>query len=952
MVSSAIFRMTRLLLFTFLILGLVAGFSQPRLVKTKSLLDKYLAADRLYHQAELLSAQADYTDETAEKEAALNRQALAGFYNLLTGIEKAGYDSLAFHCYLKIGILEHYFDSLTAARLSYAKAISLKEKLVSTPDSFFFKPHIYLGGILYNLNKFDSALFHFKNAEAIANKYATSLDGINRLYNTLGAMYFETGNYKQAKNYFEKAIALLGKPARNSTNEALLINYLINLAGTLTRLEEYDAANEIYQQLLKQDINKNEILHNVGAINLRLGAGQKALDLFRQVKYGNNRQVRLLNDIGQAFENIGQFDSARHYYQLAAAENKKWNGRTRNIQAGLTWKYLAELDLRYNAPDKALDKYQQAMIQFASDFKTEDIYSNPRQFSGVFSYINLFYTLTGKARAFEKWYDRNKLLKNLEASLDAYRIAYVLADYVEKTYDSDEARLFLNKIKYATHHSPIAVSFQLYKLTGKKKFLEELYTFDQRNKASLLSLAIYESELKNVSHGDQKLFERETTLKTSITRLSLKAAQTADSLQMLAILNSIRDQEILLGKVQEEIKKDVSYTGNQFTDRVPPVASIQEKLEHGSAVVSFHLSEESVVTTVITKDRLEVTQTSIPVGFFSVIDSLKKSLHDLSPGINYSGGDASVRLHRWLFDPIQEYLTGVKRLIIIPDDELNYLPIEALRDKAGRYIIERYSIQYLYATPLFKVSAMGTNISNVLAFAPFASIGQYDSTNTAMPALPGSGDEVMHLRGKVFIGREAKKARFIQTANQHSVIHLATHASVNNEQPQRSFIAFYPGPDDKLYASEIYDMALDSTQLVILSACETGSGQLIKGEGLMSLSRAFAYAGCPNIITSIWKAEDQTTAFITQRLYYYLGKGWRKDKALQQAKLDLLQSPDIDPRFKTPNYWAHLVFIGQYETTNSSRPWQAITVAGIVILLLLFILYQRIFRRRFKSKPS
>src|SRR6185369_4542872 len=131
--------------------------------------------------------------------------------------------------------------------------------------------------------------------------------------------------------------------------------------------------------------------------------------------------------------------------------------------------------------------------------------------------------------------------------------------------------------------------------------------------------------------------------------------------------------------------------------------------------------------------------------------------------------------------------------------------------------------------------------------------------------------------------------------------------SVNNELPMRSYVAFSPVNDQsdyRLYAEEIYSMDLDSTDLVILSACETGSGQLIKGEGLMSLSRAFAYAGCPNIITSLWKAEDKATAYIGRRLHQYLQKDYPKDEALQKAKLDLLNSREIGPRFKTPNYWA------------------------------------------------
>jgi CHAT domain-containing protein len=229
-----------------------------------------------------------------------------------------------------------------------------------------------------------------------------------------------------------------------------------------------------------------------------------------------------------------------------------------------------------------------------------------------------------------------------------------------------------------------------------------------------------------------------------------------------------------------------------------------------------------------------------------------------------------------------------------------------------------------------------------LAFAPFMSNGYRDSAGFSLSILPASKDEVNKLNGEIFSDSVATKQHFLQTANHYGIIHLATHASVNNESPLRSFIAFYPDKtenDYKLYAAEIYNLDLDSTQLVILSACETGTGKLVKGEGLMSLSRAFAYAGCPNIITSLWKAEDKTTAFISQRIHHYLDQGSGKDKALQQAKLDLLSSNDIDPRFKTPNYWAHLIFIGQYEPGKSAenRWWWLIAFVAIVPAIIIII---------------
>ena len=194
--------------------------------------------------------------------------------------------------------------------------------------------------------------------------------------------------------------------------------------------------------------------------------------------------------------------------------------------------------------------------------------------------------------------------------------------------------------------------------------------------------------------------------------------------------------------------------------------------------------------------------------------------------------------------------------------------------------------------------------------------------------------------GESFWEKKLPNKIFFFSASHYGTIHLATHASADDSLPLKSFIAFYPATSDsnyRLYAPEIYNLRLDSIQLVILSACETGSGQLVRGEGLMSLSRAFAYAGCSNIITSLWEAEDKTTAFITKRLHFYLQKNYSNDRALRQAKLDLLLSDEIGPRFKTPNYWAHLVFIGNYSPGKSSSPLLWIIGAIILLAAAIFI---------------
>lgn len=904
-------------------------------------LTEYNHYDKLYHDAGKLSLRNDYNERTEQQERDMNRQALNGFKKILPEIEKNRDDSLAFQCYFKLGTLEHYFDSLAAAQAFYQKAIALKTNLPRLADSFLFKPFLFSGSICYTLNQFDAALKSYKKAEDITEQYATPLEESNRLFNTLGALYYETGNYRQAKNYFEKAISIMhpGVPFYKE----LLVNYKINLASTLTKLEEYDEANTIYLNLLPLKVDRNEILHNIGTINLNLGASRAAIRYFRQVHYNNSKNVRLLNDIGLAYYNMNEPDSAKNYYEQALRENNKWNGKAKNVAHGLTLQYFGDWLMDKKKYEDAIEKYQQAILQFDEEFNETDIYKNPGQYSGVFSYINLFNTLTAKAKAFEKLYRQKNNIHFLEASLDAYRSAFRLADYVEKTYDSDEARLFLNKIKYTAHNKPIEIGILLYQLTRNKNFLEEVYLFDQQNKASILSLNAQENEIRKNSTGTKELYAEETSVRSAITRLALKASQITDSAQLHQLNASIRDYEIQLGKIREKINKDPLYREKEFKGRVPSLQQLQSILDNTTGVLSYHLSDSSLLLLVISSSGCEYYKTQINPGFFSQIDSFKSILHEISNEKKYNPAGLSFSLYKTLIEPAINSLSKFERLIIIPDDELNYLPFEALQDSSKKYLVQKFSVEYQYSTALLTTGEQSKKPMTSLAFAPFIKNSFRDTSGFSMDKLPSSEEEIKDLKGEILTDSFATKNNFIQKAGHFSIIHLATHAVADNESPLNSFIAFYPDKnnynDYRLYAQEIYNMKLDSAQLIILSACETGTGQLIHGEGLMSLSRAFTYAGCPNIITSLWKAEDKSTAFIIQRLHLYLHKGFSKDKALQQAKLDLLKNPDLDPRFKTPNYWAHLIYIGNYETDRNSFEWWWILIA--IVLIVSFFIYMQ-----------
>ncbi|HMU46058.1 MAG TPA: CHAT domain-containing protein [Chitinophagaceae bacterium] len=929
--------MGKKILFSLLLFSFLLSLSQTDGLSYESALTAYKKANKDYDDAEKISLSENYDEQREEQ---LNKSSLAQFARLCKELSGKGspYDSLLFHSFIKAGVLYHYFDSTDKAKESYSSGLRLKYQIPDLPDSFSFKPLVYLGGILYTENKFDSARLCYKEAENIAANYKKRLSESERLLNTLGALYFEAGNYAQAKNYFTKAINSVS--ISGETAKTLTANYKINLAATLTKLEDYENAEKIYEELLPYDIYKQNLLHNIGFIKYKTGKPEQALSYYRRISYTDKTIIRLYNDMSQAFIDLGNKDSALHYLHLALKENEKWNSDQKSLQHGITLKYLGDLEFLNGRYSDALTNYQLAIIQFLPDFANTGIHTNPEKYSGIFSYINLFHTLIAKAHAFEKLYDQNKQIETLNDALETYSSAFNLTDYVEKTYNSDEARLFLGKLKYTVHSKPIDISLQLYNFTSDKEYLEQAWQFDQRNKASVLSLNVRENEWKKKSDINPVLLEEEESAMSAITRLSLRAQQISDSTELSRINSNIRDIEISLGKTREKLKQDPSYKKLNIYDNTPSIADFQNQLGINTGLISFHLSETELLAILITKN--DVGYYKLPVGkeFFDQLESFQKELYNTSPEHRYNGKNISSDLYQKLMFPFSKRFSQLKRLVIIPDDELNYLPFEALVDENNHYLVESFSFTYQYSAALLESKEGRTKNTATFSLAPYSSKGYVQGNQEIFSQLASSSKEISNTRGKKLLDSNATKENFLKNSNKYNIIHLATHASIDNSDPLASFIAFSPNEKDfKLYAREVYNLHMDSVHLIILSACETGTGKLVKGEGLMSLSRAFTYAGCPNIITSLWKAEDKTTAYLGNRLHKYLDEGLGYDVALQRSKIDLLKSRDIDPRFKTPDYWSHLILIGNYESAKNKNNWiwlaLFIVVASIVYIFLI-----------------
>jgi CHAT domain-containing protein len=195
--------------------------------------------------------------------------------------------------------------------------------------------------------------------------------------------------------------------------------------------------------------------------------------------------------------------------------------------------------------------------------------------------------------------------------------------------------------------------------------------------------------------------------------------------------------------------------------------------------------------------------------------------------------------------------------------------------------------------------------------------------------LPESKEEVNAiyrlLGGEIYLDELATETIFKTRAPKKALLHLATHGIVDNDNPDFSRLYFNTEKDSLndglLHAHEIVKMNL-SADLVTLSACNTGTGKILNGEGISSLGRAFAYANCPNQLISLWPANDKSTTQLMSYYYYNLDQGLGKSSALTAAKRKYLSlAPEI---FKHPYYWAGFVYYGQnnpLDTGNNIQYW-------------------------------
>ena len=283
---------------------------------------------------------------------------------------------------------------------------------------------------------------------------------------------------------------------------------------------------------------------------------------------------------------------------------------------------------------------------------------------------------------------------------------------------------------------------------------------------------------------------------------------------------------------------------------------------------------------------------------------------------------------------LDEFKIDKVNIVIVADNVLNYIPFEVLKLSDGSFLVENYNISYAGSVRLFlelKNEFFKYDSKNDWAgFAP-----TYDPENKIMSAKNEIDDIAGLTNGMKFVGNEAKKDTFLYHNQDYSVLHLAMHAKIDNENPLYNRLVF---EDGDLTSSEIYN-SRSKANMVVLSACNTGFGKIEKGEGVMSMARAFHFSGIPSIVMSLWKVPDKETKTIMFDFYRFLQKGKSKSEALRLAKLSFLKK-NKNTALMHPYYWSGFVINGNadpIEIGNSTPIWWWILIALLLIGAAVFM---------------
>ncbi|MGH1338473.1 MAG: CHAT domain-containing protein [Aureispira sp.] len=881
----------------------------------------------------------------------------------------------------------------------HQEAFDIRQQLFEDNHPQIAASYINLATYYRVMNIYDLELNYLEMALQIQlGILGTEHAEIAKSYYLLANRYRSNGALEKALSYYSHVLYIFEKLGQPVNTE--VANTHLAMAACYTQLhrkarvwQELEYSQQLFERVYgSQHFQLSKVLLAKGDYYLAQNQYDSSAHFYQKALQLNQEQLgqqhyavaKVYDKFAHLYQQIGQGDQERKYLLLALAirkveayllklgkknkhasyldvEEKNTSNSSLSQQLHNSYKDLAGFHERQQDYVVALQYIQLAL---AAVCKSLEPYKNDWKYNPTIedlsSNVAWLSTLSCKADLLMALYQNKQEETLLGLAHETYKQGIQVINGLRTRFQSTKAKQELRSYSVPIFEGAIRCLYAYQSQQPNKSHLAEAFEVAELSKNFVLLQGLQNNLARGSSNIPNSLLERERDLRQQLAYYSNYNNRGQQNNQQYdqAYLRTKQQYDSLIQQLEQHYPR---YYDLKYQTTVTTLKEVQQNLTLGKQVLlEYFVGMRHLYVFRITGDQCKLFQMEIPNNYEKLVYNLRSALTNYDmiaehPQWAYQAFIvASYRFHSYFLAPFLPNDYEAEQLIVIADGMLHYIPFEvALWEvpendilersnyKDLSFLIKRFPISYNYSATLWNRNLQRKTLKNngqCLGLAPSI---QFSEKHDSLPWTQKELEAIQRIyKGDYYYGEQANKALFQQQANQYNIIHLATHGIVNMQNPMRSMLSFGAGDQEEssLYAYEIHNLSLQAN-LVVLSACETGFGKTVQGEGVSSLARAFLFAGTPSVMTTLWEVNDFTSAALIELFYNNLSQGMNKAEALQAAKLAFLSKTDEISGH--PTYWASFITLGDASPLPNSwnGGWWLLGISVVLLFLVGLVVY-------------